>query len=59
MRKKTSEIMQPQQVIVATVETGVAEKIKLAEEDFFESIRKEREARVAHMGKLFAEERDI
>ena len=59
MRKKTIEIMHPQQVIVATVETGVAEKIKLAEEDFFESIRKEREARVAHMGKLFAEERDI
>ena len=38
---------------------GVAEKIKIAEENFFESIRKERETRVAHMGKLFADERDI
>ena len=59
MRKKTSEIIQPKEDIVSAIETDVAEKIKLAEEDFFETIRKERETRVAHMGKLFAEERDI
>ena len=58
MRKKTSEMMQPQRDIHA-IETCVAEKIKMAEENFFEAIKKEREIRVAHMGKLFAEEKYI
>ena len=59
MRKKTSEIIQPKKDTVDTIDTDVADKIKLAEDNFYETIRKERETRVAHMGKLFADEKDI
>ena len=60
MRKKTSEMIQPKKNTVTTIDTTVADRIKLAEDDFYETIRKERESSVAHMSSLFTtEEKDI